>query len=167
MTNQEIKKIDLKILEDTIIELKENKEACILSGGNENADILGISESIPSKKILDFFEYLYKENCIDLLYSINMEKIPSDENIHQMTYEECITRLTFLHRNDRMCSGSLYSDVQSGLLLKLLQRIKDLLNQDASKKARDVEDLINKINQKLKEIDEEEKLELSFDKYRI
>lgn len=59
-----------------------------------------------------------------------MENINKIENkkISEFTYEEVLTNLTFINRRDRFCSGGLYNDVKNGIVLKLLLRLKEIID---------------------------------------
>ena len=119
---------DLNILNNTIDDLKNNPNCCILSENkSEVENVFVVPESIPSEQLCIFFKYIYDNNKIDKNYMENMNKI-ENKQINEFTYEEVLTNLTFIDRRDRFCSGGLYSDVKSGLVLNLLLRLKELVD---------------------------------------
>lgn len=128
MKEEQKNKFNLDILNNTINDLINNKNACILSSYDNSSDFI-IGESIIDDQLNDFFEYLYDSNKIDVNYSENYKKI-KNKSIESLTYNEILTRLTFIHKADRFCSGSLYEDIKSGLLLQLLQRLNVILKDN-------------------------------------
>lgn len=61
----------------------------------------------------------------DMKYSANYEKI-KDKPIEQMKEKEIATMLTFISRGERFCDGHIASYVESGDLLRLMQRLKEI-----------------------------------------
>ena len=43
-----------------------------------------------------------------------------------MSYNEVLTKITFLIREERFCGGLLYSNFKDGTILKLLERLNQL-----------------------------------------
>ena len=111
--------IDLEILNITIDDLKNNKNACTI-------DTNPLAGSKMGKKLSDFEKYLYKNNLIDTDYLNNHDKIKG-KNIEDLNYNEVITELTFCFRGERFCSGFLYSIFKDGTLLKLLERLQQII----------------------------------------
>ena len=111
--------IDLEILNITIDDLKNNKNACTI-------DPNPLAGSKMGKKLSDFEKYLYKNNLIDTDYLNNHDKIKG-KNIEDLNYNEVITELTFCFRGERFCSGFLYSIFKDGTLLKLLERLQQII----------------------------------------
>lgn len=62
----------------------------------------------------------------DLKYLSNHEKI-ANKPIGEMNKKEIATMLTFISRGERFCDGHIASFVESGDLLKLMIRLKELL----------------------------------------
>lgn len=65
----------------------------------------------------------YMLSCMDLS---NHEKI-ANKPIGEMNKKEIATMLTFISRGERFCDGHIASFVESGDLLKLMIRLKELL----------------------------------------
>ena len=71
---------DLKILKDTIDDLKNNPNACSLSKGTTNENgFITIPESNLDEKLLKFINYCYENNLLDMHYVENFEKIRNKE----------------------------------------------------------------------------------------
>ena len=106
--------MDKRILQATIEDLKNNPNAC------------GVDyDSIPSDQLSDFIHYMYKADLTDKNYLENYDKI-RNKTIADYTYEDTLTALTRIIRGERFCSGSLYSCVQSGEVLSILERMAEL-----------------------------------------
>ena len=118
---------DLKLLKETINDLRNNPNACELIGGNTNTDgSYSIPASNPGKQLLAFMNYMYKNDLTDKNYLENNKKI-EHKDINDMNYNEIITKITFFLRGERFCSGFWYSSFKDGTLLKLLERLNQLL----------------------------------------
>lgn len=111
--------IDAEILNITIDDLKNNKSACTI-------DTNPFAGSKMGKKLSNFEKYLYENNLIDTDYLNNHDKIKG-KNIEDLNYNEVITELTFCFRGERFCSGFLYSIFKDGTLLKLLERLQQII----------------------------------------
>ena len=119
----EYNNIDLKILKDTIDDLKNNPDSCTRVIGAKTQDgSFEIFESSPGKQLQEFITYLYNNNLIDYKYGENYEKI-KDKQIDDYSYEEVLTALSAIIRGDRFVSGKLYRGVKGGMLLKLVEKL--------------------------------------------
>lgn len=122
-------KIDLKTLQDTIDDLKNNPNACttisggIIAGKDEKITILG---SNPGPQLKKFITYFYENNLMDQDYSENYEKI-KEKQIEDYSYEEVLTAITKVIRGDRFISGHIYKCVKNGVMLKLLEKLYSLV----------------------------------------
>lgn len=112
---------DIKLLEDTINDLKNNKEACTTYGGGTFGEI-SIPESKPGEQLTKFIQYFYDNNLLDQNYRENYEKIRV-KKIEEFTYQEVLTVLTKIIRSDRFVSGELYNCVKNGSMLNLIERL--------------------------------------------
>lgn len=122
------KVIDLKILQETIDDLKNNPKACELIGGETSkAGTISIPSSNPSKQLSEFMKYIYDNDLIDQNYLENNEKI-EHKDINNMNFNEVMTAITYFLRGERFCSGFWYSNFKDGTILKLLERLRDLIN---------------------------------------
>lgn len=118
--------IEPKILQDTIDDLKKNPNACKLSGGEKLEDgTFLMPSSEPGSQLSKFMKYIYDNDLIDKNYLENNKKIENTD-IKEMNYNEIITRLTFLLRGERYCSGLWYSNFKDGTILRILERLKEL-----------------------------------------
>lgn len=61
----------------------------------------------------------------DMNYSEHYEKI-QDKEISKMSRSEIATMLTFIQRGERFCDGHIASFVESGTLLELVIRLREL-----------------------------------------
>lgn len=119
-------KIDLKILQETITDLKNNPNACTtFEGAKEINDTFAILESYPGEQLSKFIQYFYENDLIDQDYIENYEKI-KDKKIEEFTYDEVLTGLTKIIREDRFNSGEIYTCVKNGSMLKLIERLYEL-----------------------------------------
>lgn len=114
-----------EVIADTIYDLKNNSNACTLSGGETEDGKIIIPESILGEKLRNFVRYFYDSDLLDKEYMEN-EKNIKDKNVDELGYKEIGTMLTAIIRGDRFCSGLIYSKVKDGTLLKLLERLKDI-----------------------------------------
>lgn len=114
-------KLDIKLLDDTINDLKNNKEACTTYGGG-TFDEISIPESKPGEQLTKFIQYFYDNNLLDQNYRENFEKI-GNKKIEEFTYQEVLTGLTKIIRSDRFVSGELYNCVKNGSMLNLIERL--------------------------------------------
>ena len=121
-------KVDFnQVIADTIYDLKNNSEACTLYEGMKTEDRkLVIYESNPGEKLKNFIRYFYDSDLLDKEYLEN-EKIIKEKNISELSYKEIGTMLTAIIRGDRFCSGLIYSKVQDGTFLKLLERLQKII----------------------------------------
>lgn len=120
--------IDLKILQETIDDLKNNPKACELIGGETSKDgTFSIPSSNPSKQLSEFMKYIYDNDLIDKNYLENNKKI-EHKDINNMNFNETMTAITYFLRGERFCSGFWYSNFKDGTILKLLERLRDLIN---------------------------------------
>ena len=120
--------IDLKILQETIDDLKNNPKACELIGGETSKDgTFSIPSSNPSKQLSEFMKYIYDNDLIDKNYLENNKKI-EHKDINNMNFNEVMTAITYFLRGERFCSGFWYSNFKDGTILKLLERLRDLIN---------------------------------------
>ena len=115
------------VIADTIYELKNNSNACTLSGGETEDGKIIIPESVLGEKLKIFIRYFGESNLLDKEYMEN-EKLIHGKDIDELTYKEIGTMLTAIIRGDRFCSGLIYSKVKDGTILKLLERVKELKN---------------------------------------
>ncbi|MBR3161461.1 MAG: hypothetical protein IKF19_01865 [Bacilli bacterium] len=118
-----INKFDLQIIDETLEELKNNSESCTLTGGKSKEGIFIIPELIPSIKLEKFIKHLYDNNLTDKDYLEN-NKVCEKKAFKELTLNEAITRLTFIIRGDRFCSGLLKSKIDDGSFLKLVEIIE-------------------------------------------
>lgn len=116
-----------KIISDTIYDLKNNSNACTLSGGETEDGKIIIPESMLGEKLRNFVRYFYDSDLLDKEYMEN-EKNIKDKNIDELGYKEIGTMLTAIIRGDRFCSGLIYSKVKDGTILKLLERLQEVIN---------------------------------------
>ena len=116
-----------EIIADTIYDLKNNSNACTLSGGETEDGKIIIPESVLGEKLRNFVRYFSGSDLLDKEYMEN-ENLIKDKNIDELTYNEVGTMLTAIIRGDRFCSGLIYSKVKDGTILKLLERLKELNN---------------------------------------
>lgn len=115
--------LDIKILQDTINDLKNNPNACTTYGGATATDgSFIIPESNPGEQLKKFISYFYENNLLDQQYGENYEKI-REKKIEDYSYEETLTALTKIIRGDRFVSGQIYSCVKDGTLLKLVEKL--------------------------------------------
>lgn len=114
-----------EVITDTIYDLKNNSNACTLSGGETEDGKIIIPESILGEKLRNFVRYIYDSDLLDKEYMEN-EKNIKDKNVDELGYKEIGTMLTAIIRGDRFCSGLIYSKVKDGTLLRLLERLKDI-----------------------------------------
>lgn len=114
---------DIKIINETIAELKNNSEACSLFGGEIKDGVFTIPVSIPGVKLEKFIKYLSDNNLMDKNYLEN-NKLCENKAFEDLSMEEVITRLTFIIRGERFCSGLLKSKIDDGTFLKLVRRMK-------------------------------------------
>lgn len=115
-----------EIIADTIYDLKNNSEACTLTGGMKTEDKkIVIPESNIRGKLEIFIRYFGNSDLVDKEYMENTKKI-KEKNINELTYKEIGTQLTAIIRGDRFCSGLIYSKVKDGTFLKLLERLIEL-----------------------------------------
>ena len=120
--------IDLKILQETIDDLKNNPKACELIGGETSKDgTFSIPSSNPSKQLSEFMKYIYDNDLTDKNYLENNKKI-EHKDINNMNFNEIMTAITYFLRGERFCSGFWYSNFKDGTILKLLERLRDLIN---------------------------------------
>lgn len=70
---------------------------------------------------------------VDKNYSDNHEKIAS-KPISEMNRKEIATMLTFISRGERFCDGHIMSYVESGTLLQLMQRLKEISGGEKSRR---------------------------------
>lgn len=163
-----IEKIDLNILNETIDDLRNNNESCKLSNtDNEEENVITIPDSLPGEKLMRFMEYIEECDLYDKNYFENSKNILPDAEIKRFSFENCLTRFTYAIRADRFSSGSLYSDVKSGLILKLLLRIREL--KTGVKEDYENIDYIDSMIEDIKNIEYNEKFTLNqmFRKYNL
>ena len=119
--------IDTHLLQETIDDLKNNSKSCTTYTGASSMDgTFAIPESNPEEQLRKFIQYVYDNDLIDQNYAENYKKIENKE-IDEFTYEEVITGLTRIFRTDRFVSGELYSCVKNGSMLKLVERLYNLV----------------------------------------
>lgn len=118
-------KLDMQLLVETLDDLKNNPDACTTFGIGAIGDLV-IQESNPGSQLKKFIEYIYDSNLLDLEYVENFKKI-KDKNIEEYTYEEVLTALTKIIRGDRFISGELYNCVKNGTMLRLVERLYELV----------------------------------------
>lgn len=120
-------KIDFnQVIADTIYDLKNNPEACTLYDGMHTEDgKIVIQESNLGEKLKTFIRFFGTSDLLDKEYMEN-EKLIQEKDINELTYKEIGTMLTAIIREDRFCSGLIYSKVKDGTLLRLLERLKDI-----------------------------------------
>ena len=111
--------INIDILNVTIDDLKNNKNACTIDSNPFAGSKIG-------EKLSDFNNYLYENDLLDMDYLNNHNKIKG-KNIDDLNYNEVITELTFCFRGERFCSGFLYGVFKDETLLKLLERLKQII----------------------------------------
>ena len=109
---------DLNLLDETINDLKNNPNSCILTEGDFP------NQSVAGPILNKFITYLYQTEKLDYEYA---RKNPIEKEVYEMTYDEIITSLTASIRGDRFCYGGLERDVKSGLILNLLIRLRELI----------------------------------------
>lgn len=120
------KKLDLKLLEDTINDLKNNPNACTTYGGATAIDgSFTILESNPGEKLKEFMEYFYENNLFNQNY-IEDYNLIENKGDNDLSYEEVLTKLTYIFRGDRFCSGLIKSKVDDGTILRLIERLYNL-----------------------------------------
>ena len=116
-----------EIIADTIYDLKNNSNACTLSGGETEDGKIIMPESVLGEKLKIFIRYFGESDLLDKEY-IENEKLIHGKEIDKLTYKEIGTMLTAIIRVDRFCSGLIYSKTKDGTILKLLERIEELKN---------------------------------------
>lgn len=118
--------INLRILQETIDDLKNNPKAFKLLGGETLKDgAISMPFSEPSKQLSEFMKYMYDNDLIDKNYLENHKKI-ENKDIKDMDYNEIMTSITYFLRGERFCSGFWYSNFKDGTILKLLERLEEL-----------------------------------------
>ncbi len=117
-----------KILQEVLEDLRSNPNACTTVDGATLNGTNSILESNPGEKLTHFFQYLYENNLFDYHYGENIEKI-KNKKIEDLTKEEIFTKLSFIIRGDRFCSGLIYSNFKDGTLLKLIEQLQILENK--------------------------------------
>ena len=119
---------DLDLLNDTINDLQTNPDVCTLTKyENSEENVITIQESKPDEQLTKFIKYLYDTNKMDSNYK---KKDIESKKISEMNYEDILTKLTFIIRGDRFCSGNLYSYVKNGEFLELLLRLRNLIMEE-------------------------------------
>jgi hypothetical protein len=118
-----------EVIKDTIYDLKNNSNACTLSGGETEEGKIIIPESVLGEKLKIFIRCFGESDLLDKEYLEN-EKLIHEKDINELTYKEIGTMLTAIIRGDRFCSGLIYSKVKDGTLLKLLERLKDIKSKE-------------------------------------
>lgn len=114
----------IKLLEDTIQDLKNNPEACTEYIGDSQEFVA--HESEPGKQLSEFIKYLSKEHLIDKNYLENYKKI-KNKKIEEYNHDEIFTALSKIIMGERFITGELYYRVKSGLMLNLLERLYSLV----------------------------------------
>lgn len=116
-----------EVITNTIYDLKNNSNACTLSGGETEDGKIIMPESVLDEKLKIFIRYFGESDLLDKEY-IENEKLIHGKEIDELTYKEIGTMLTAIIRGDRFCSGLIYSKTKDGTILKLLERIEELKN---------------------------------------
>lgn len=123
-------KIDLQIIDETIEDLKNNPNACMLYDSIISQDKRVIIRESDSGKVLEkFIRYFFENGFNDMQYVNNYKKI-KDKNINSYSYEETITVLTKIFRGDRFISGLIYGCFKDGSLLKIIERLRSFIVTD-------------------------------------
>lgn len=117
------KNLDVKLLQETIEDLKNNPEACTTIGGMTSTDgTFTIPESNPGEQLNKFIKYFYDNNLLNQNY-LEDHKLIENKEEKDLSFEEALTRLTFIIRGDRFSSGLLKSKVDDGTMLRLVERL--------------------------------------------
>ena len=121
---------NIKLLEETIKDLETNPKACTLTENkNNNSNVIILKESIIDEQLHKFIKYLYDTNKFVKNYTqIELSSI----KISEMSYNQVLTKLTYIIRGDRFSSGLLYSYVKNGEFLELLLRLKKIINDEVN-----------------------------------
>ncbi len=123
-------KFNLQILNETIEDLKNNPNACILVGGQPSQDApLTTQQSRPGEQLKKFIQYFFENEFADMQYAENYEKIKY-KSLDEYTYEETLTILTKIIGDDRFVPGQLYSYFKDGTLLKLVEKLGNFAISD-------------------------------------
>ena len=122
-------KVDIELLNELIEDLRKNPNACTLYSSNYQKGIISFGESNPGQKLKQFIQYLYDNNLMDKNYLENNDKIKEKE-IKDMNIDEIFTRLTWIIRADRFNSGLIYSYFKNGMILNLVERLVQLINNN-------------------------------------
>lgn len=119
--------IDINLLNDTIEDLKNNPDTCVLYGGDKNGDgTINIPWSHTGEQLSKFFNYITQNNLMDMNYVENKKKL--SDTIENYTFDEVLTSLTSIMRGERFISGHIYSCVKNGTVLRLLERLAKIKN---------------------------------------
>lgn len=125
--------LDLKILKDTIDDLKNNPDSCSRVVGAETEDgSFKMFESSPGKQLREFITYFYNNNLIDYNYGENYKKI-EDKQVADYSYEDVLTALSAIIRGDRFVSGQIYSCFKDGTLLKLVEKLMSFVTTNVDR----------------------------------
>lgn len=117
----------IDLLQETIEDLKTNPEACTLGGGETLSDgFASISYSSPGEKLCNFFNYLIDNDLTDQNY-ITHNKELRGKKIDEMNVDNIYSMITGITRGERFNSGLIYSCFKDGTLLKLIERLYDLV----------------------------------------
>lgn len=122
------KKIDLKILNETIDDLRNNPDACTKVEGKNKDDYFIMPYSNPGEKLRNFIQYFYDNGLVDSNYGENY-RIFKDKQVDEYSYDELLSAITEIIRSDRYASCYLYDCVKNGRLLMILERLKLLLER--------------------------------------
>lgn len=148
-SNKMNKNLDIKILQDTIEDLKNNPSACTTIGGMASTDgTFTIPESNPGDQLNKFISYLYDNNMLNQNY-LHDHKLIENKEENNLSLEEVITRLTFIIRGDKVCSGLLKSKVDDGTMLRLVERLYGLSTAQNTNAAQLSTDMARVMNYRL------------------
>lgn len=120
--NHSSKIMDLEFLQKTIDDLKNNPNACELTIYNHLS-----RTSNPGKQLSAFMDYISEKNLYDKGNYLENHKKIKNKDISTMNYNEILTELTFFLRGERFCGGFWYEDFKDGTLLKIVERLKELI----------------------------------------
>ena len=117
------KNLDVKLLQDTIEDLKNNPDSCTTYGGATALNgSFTIPESNPGEQLKKFIKYFYDNNLLNQNYLEDHELIKNKDD-KDLSFEETLTRLSYIIRGDRFSSGLLKSKVDDGTMLRLVERL--------------------------------------------
>jgi len=116
---------DLEFVEEAINDIK-NDPWTLENNNEDNAEKKYITLNGIDNVLNKFYAHIYKKNLFDNKWDTNFEKI-KDKKIEELTYNEILTYFTYIQRIDVSIPNVMYGEVKSGTILKLLERLKNII----------------------------------------